>query len=266
VTNTRRDAAPVEGFAVASGSWRPTAWHQQGGRSRHDRAFVQATYDVAVRVRRRLVRDLRWGRVATCSTAPHGYLDRPLESRGVRPLRPTGPVHNNKSQKGPAMAEKWGISRVGKLEVEVGETLQEAIIRLQILPLPPLAWTDCFIQTVRGHGVTIIGTGIHPDKIEAVASPAEVEDVLGKIDSAIENAPPPRRLLQAIPTPSARSATGGRAAGSPRAAALWLIFPTRPWLCGRQRRTPPWWDIRGRSCIPRRVRAWLPNPDGRGDG
>jgi hypothetical protein len=86
------------------------------------------------------------------------------------------------------MAEKWGISRVGKLEVEVGETLQEAIIRLQILPLPPLAWTDCFIQTVRGHGVTIVGTGIHPDKIEAVASPAEVEDVLGKIDSAIENA------------------------------------------------------------------------------
>jgi hypothetical protein len=78
VTNTRRDAAPVEGFAVASGSWRPTAWHQQGGRSRHDRAFVQATYDVAVRVRRRLVRDQRWGRVATCSTAPHGYPDRPL--------------------------------------------------------------------------------------------------------------------------------------------------------------------------------------------
>ena len=81
-----------------------------------------------------------------------------------------------------------------------------------------------------------------------------------------QSPPPPRRLLQAIPTPSARSATGGRAAGSPRAAALWLIFPTRPWLCGRQRRTPPWWDIRGRSCIPRRVRAWLPNPDGRGDG
>src|SRR6476619_5409203 len=50
------------------------------------------------------------------------------------------------------------------------------------------------------------------------------------------------------------------------AAARWLIFPTLPWLCGRQRRTPPWWDIRGRSCIPRRVRAWLPNPDGRGDG
>lgn len=56
------------------------------------------------------------------------------------------------------------------------------------------------------------------------------------------------------------------AAEPPRAAALWLTFPTRPWLCGRQRRTPPWWDIRGRSCIPRRVRAWLPNPDGRGDG
>ena len=36
------------------------------------------------------------------------------------------------------MSEKWGISRVGKLELEVGETLQEAIIRLQILPLPPL--------------------------------------------------------------------------------------------------------------------------------
>jgi hypothetical protein len=86
------------------------------------------------------------------------------------------------------MAEKWGISRVGKLELEVGETLQEAIIRLQILPLPPLAWTDCFLQTVRGHGVTITGTENHPDKIEAVARPAEVEDVLGKIDSAIENA------------------------------------------------------------------------------
>ena len=86
------------------------------------------------------------------------------------------------------MAEKWGISRVGKLELEVGETLQEAIIRLQILPLPPLAWTDCFLQAVRGHEVTIIGTETHPDKIEAVASPAEVEDVLGKIDSAIENA------------------------------------------------------------------------------
>ena len=77
---------------------------------------------------------------------------------------------------------------VGKLELEVGDTLQEAIIRLQILPLPPLAWTDCFMQTVRGHGVTIIGTGIHPDKIEAIARPAEVEDVLGKIDSAIQNA------------------------------------------------------------------------------
>ena len=86
------------------------------------------------------------------------------------------------------MSETWGISRVGKLELEVGETLQEAIIRLQILPLPPLAWTDCFLQTVRGHEVTIIGTETHPDKIEAVAHPAEVEDVLGKIDSAIENA------------------------------------------------------------------------------
>ena len=86
------------------------------------------------------------------------------------------------------MSEEWGISRVGKLEVEVGETLQEAIIRLQILPLPPVAWTDCFLQTVRGHQVTITGTETHPDKIEAVARPAEVEDVLGKIDSAIENA------------------------------------------------------------------------------
>jgi hypothetical protein len=86
------------------------------------------------------------------------------------------------------MSEKWGISRVGELELEVGDTLQEAIIRLQILPLPPLAWTDCFMQTIRGHGVTIIGTGTHPDKIEAVARPAEIEDVLGKIDSAIENA------------------------------------------------------------------------------
>jgi len=86
------------------------------------------------------------------------------------------------------MSEKWEISRVGQLELEVGETLQEAVIRLQILPLPPVAWTDCFLQTVRGHGVTIIGTETHPDKIEAVARPAEVEDVLGKIDSAIENA------------------------------------------------------------------------------
>jgi hypothetical protein len=86
------------------------------------------------------------------------------------------------------MSENWRISRVGKLELEVGETLQEAIIRLQILPLPPLAWTDCFLHTVRGHGVTIIGTETHPDKIEAVARPAEVEDVLERIDSAIENA------------------------------------------------------------------------------
>jgi hypothetical protein len=73
------------------------------------------------------------------------------------------------------MSEKWGISRVGKPELEVGETLQEAIIRLQILPLPPFAWTDCFLQTLRGHQVTITGTENHPDKIEAVARPAEVE-------------------------------------------------------------------------------------------
>jgi hypothetical protein len=91
-------------------------------------------------------------------------------------------------QKGLGMSEKWGIFRVGKLELEVGDTLQEAIIRLQILPLPPLAWTHCFMDTVRGHGVTIIGTGTHPDKIEAIARPGEVEDVLEKIDSAIENA------------------------------------------------------------------------------
>jgi hypothetical protein len=45
------------------------------------------------------------------------------------------------------MSEKWKISRVGKLDLEVGDTPQEAIIRLQILPLPPLAWTDCFLQT-----------------------------------------------------------------------------------------------------------------------
>ena len=61
----------------------------------------------------------------------------PVQSRACRINRPTGPVHNKKSQKGLAMSEKWGISRVGKLELEVGETLQEAIIRLQILPLPP---------------------------------------------------------------------------------------------------------------------------------
>ena len=86
------------------------------------------------------------------------------------------------------MSEKWGIFRVGKPEIVVGGTLQEAIIRIQILPLPPVAWTDCFLQTARGHQVTITGTETHPDKIEAVAHPAEVEDVLGKIDSAIENA------------------------------------------------------------------------------
>ena len=86
------------------------------------------------------------------------------------------------------MSEEWGISRVGKPEIVVGGTLQEAIIRIQILPLPPVAWTDCFLQTARGHQVTITGTETHPDKIEAVAHPAEVEDVLGKIDSAIENA------------------------------------------------------------------------------
>lgn len=86
------------------------------------------------------------------------------------------------------MSEEWGISRVGKPEFVVGETLQEVIIRIQILPLPPVAWTDCFLQTARGHRVTITGTETHPDKIEAVAHPAEVEDVLGKIDLAIENA------------------------------------------------------------------------------
>ena len=86
------------------------------------------------------------------------------------------------------MSAKWEIARVGKLELEVGETLQEVIIRLQILPLPRVAWTDCFIQTVRGHGVTITGTATHPDKIEAFAVPAEVESVVGKIDTAIENA------------------------------------------------------------------------------
>jgi hypothetical protein len=86
------------------------------------------------------------------------------------------------------MSEEWGISRVGKPEILVGETVQQAVVRIQILPLPPVAWTDCFLQTVRGHGVTITGTETHPDKIEAVAHPGEVEDVLGKIDSAIENA------------------------------------------------------------------------------
>ena len=101
------------------------------------------------------------------------------------------------------MSEKWGISRVGKLELEVGETLQEAIIRLQILPLPPVAWTDCFLQTARGHGVTIIGTETHPDKIEAVARPAEVEDVLGKIDSAIENA---NKYVEKVVLPRRRQA------------------------------------------------------------
>lgn len=86
------------------------------------------------------------------------------------------------------MSENWAIVRVGKPEIVVGETLQQAIIRIQILPLPPVAWTDCFLQTARGHGVTITGTETHPDKIEAVAHPAEVEDVLEKIDSAIDNA------------------------------------------------------------------------------
>jgi hypothetical protein len=91
-------------------------------------------------------------------------------------------------KEGLAMSGNWRISRVGKPEIVVGETLQEAIIRIQILPLPPVAWTDCFLQTVRGHGVTITGTETHPDKIEAVAHPAEAADVVGKIDSAIENA------------------------------------------------------------------------------
>jgi hypothetical protein len=86
------------------------------------------------------------------------------------------------------MSEQWEITRVGKLEVVVGETLQDSIIRLQILPLPPVAWTDCFLQSARGHQVTITGTETHPDKIEAVAHPADVEDVLNKIDSAIESA------------------------------------------------------------------------------
>ena len=101
------------------------------------------------------------------------------------------------------MSEKWGISRVGKLELEVGETLQEAIIRLQILPLPPLPGRIASLQTVRGHGVTIIGTETHPDKIEAVARPAEVEDVLGKIDSAIENA---NKYVEKVVLPRRRQA------------------------------------------------------------
>ena len=132
--------------------------------------------------------DLRWLRLQLAQRARTGTRIDPFRSCGCRLNRPSRPIHNKKSQKGLAMSEKWGISRVGKLELEVGETLQEAIIRLQILPLPPLAWTDCFLQTVREHEVTIIGTETHPDKIEAVARPAEVEDVLGKIDSAIENA------------------------------------------------------------------------------
>ena len=86
------------------------------------------------------------------------------------------------------MSEHWGITRVGKLEIVVGETLQDCIIRLQILPLPPVAWTDCFLQSARGLQVNITGTETHPDKIEAVAHPADVEDVLNKIDFAIEKA------------------------------------------------------------------------------
>lgn len=86
------------------------------------------------------------------------------------------------------MSDEWTISRVGKLEVEVGETLQQAIIRLQVLPLPPPAWTECFLEIARVHRVTITGTETHPDKIELVASPADVADVVEKIDSAIENA------------------------------------------------------------------------------
>jgi hypothetical protein len=132
--------------------------------------------------------DLRWRTLQLAQRARTGTRIDPFRSCGCRLNRPTRPIHDKKSQKGIALSEKWRISRVGKLELEVGETLQEAIIRLQILPLPPLAWTDCFLQTVRGHEVTIIGTETHPDKIEAVARPAEVEDVLGKIDSAIENA------------------------------------------------------------------------------
>src|SRR6185437_6870474 len=120
----------------------------------------------------------------TCRTASPWA----IYQNGCRLIDRLDPFTARNHRKGLPMSEKWRISRVGQLELEVGETLQEAIIRLQILPLPPVAWTDCFLQTVRGHGVTIIGTETHPDKIEAVARPAEVEDVLGKIDSAIENA------------------------------------------------------------------------------
>jgi hypothetical protein len=86
------------------------------------------------------------------------------------------------------MSAKWGTSRAGNLQLEVGETLQEAIIRLQILPLLPLASTDCFIQTVRGHDVNHNRNRNPSGQIEAVARPAEVESVVGKIDSAIDNA------------------------------------------------------------------------------
>ena len=44
---------------------------------------------------------------------------------------------------------------------------------------------------------------IHPDKIEAVARPAESEDVLGKIDSAIENA---NKYVEKVVLPRRRQA------------------------------------------------------------
>ena len=50
------------------------------------------------------------------------------------------------------MSEKWRIFRVGKLELEVGDTLQEAIIRLQILPLPPLPGRIASCRRFKGMG------------------------------------------------------------------------------------------------------------------
>ena len=86
------------------------------------------------------------------------------------------------------MAEKWGISRVGKLEVEVGKHCRKLLFGFKSCRYPPSPGRIASCKRCEGIKVTITGTETHPDKIEAVARPAEVEDVVEKIDPAIENA------------------------------------------------------------------------------
>ena len=97
-------------------------------------------------------RDLRWRTVEACSTAPHGYADNPFRSRGCRLNRPTGPIHNKKSQKGLAMSEKWGISRVGKLESEEAKHCRKLLFGFKSCRYRPLPGRIASLRRFEGMG------------------------------------------------------------------------------------------------------------------